>query len=64
MDSMIEYQELYELHIDVIFNKIKTKINQNANETAIEQILVNRNDGKSNRTTEWSATTRRWWRLI
>ena len=41
MDSMIEYQELYELHIDVIFNKIKTKINQNANETAIEQILVN-----------------------
>ena len=41
IDSIIEYQELYELHIDVIFNKIKTKINHNANESAIEQILVN-----------------------
>ena len=36
IDSIIECQKLYELHIDVIFSKIKTKINQTANVTAIE----------------------------
>ena len=36
IDSIIKYQELYELHIDAIFNKIKPKINQ----TALEEILI------------------------
>ena len=37
--GIIEYKELYELHIDGIFNKIKAKINQKITEITLEQIL-------------------------